>query len=527
MGYDAYTFNYSGWLDTTGANNFVRSYIYHKEELSETNLNMHWWAGCDVKANYTTNAKFTMTTTGTNASNRSITLDNQKWKGGAHPMIKDVDYNWARTTTSYTVKVTATLKPYGKSAGTATVSLTVPALKQYTLKFNSNGGTTYNDMTKFYNTTIQLPSTPRKTGYEFQGWATSNGGAVVYRGGANYTITKDATLYAVWKVTYIAPIIQGNVIGYRVSPDTASIPKEDSNGTMAYVEFTTNSGTNVNYDNSADIIYTASYTVNGGTSKNFSLTRKQNTYTYSGIIGSDGDFDVGTAYNIQVQVTNKSTSDTGAVDLITTATFTLPKQVYAIDIAADSRRVAFGGVASDSPDGNTRSDFGIEVYGHVAFKKDSSSSNNFGLWSSPFNNWALKIDDTDTYIYDKGASTTTTNNKLRNMSSIITTPTITKNSTNGGNCDISYVRAIKWGAIVQLQFIITGNTATASSSNFFVGMLPDGYKPAAYVSGVGFYGARAIVCRITTDGELMVRNTHSESVTPTEGIDFGLTYIVQ
>ena len=517
MGYDAYTFNYSGWLDTTGANNFVRSYIYHKEALSETTLNMHWWAGCDVKANYTTNAKFTMTTTGTNASNRSITLDNQNWKGGTHAMIKDIDYNWARTTTSYTVKVTATLKPYGKAAGTATVTLTVPALNQYQVTFNSTGGTATSWPKRPYGYKGTLPSVTR-TGYEFQGWATSNGGAVAYRGGDSYTVTKNIILYAVWKVTYVAPTVQGNVIGYRVSPDTASIPEEDSNGTMAYVEFTTNSGTNVNYDNTYTATYTSTPSPTSGSTPSITLTQTLNengTYTYKGVIGSENDFNISTTYNIQVQVTNHSTADTGTANLVTTATFTLPKQVYAIDVAANSRRVAFGGVATDG-----KTDFGIESYGNIYFKKDvPTSTTKIGLCYNSESFPLFSSDGTNAYIYDN------TKGKFRNMSSITTTLTITKNSTDGGNCTISNVQAIKWGTVVQLHFMITGNAATASGDNFFVGKLPDGYKPATYISGVAFYGARPIVCRITIDGELMVRNTYSESVTPTGGIDFGLTYI--
>jgi len=515
----SYSFVYGSYTSTTGGSNFVRPYIYYQITVTEDNVNCHWWAGCDVKSGWTTNAKFTMTTSVSDGSaiNRSVTLDNQGWKGGAHAMIKDIDYNWDRGTSSRTLTLKATLKPYGKSASTATLSITIPALNQYTVTFNSTGGTTCASQKRYYGYGVGLPA-PTRVGYEFLGWSTANDNTI---GSGDYpkttttmTVTKNITLYAAWKVTYVAPTVQGNVIGYRVSSETASIPREASDGTMAYIEFTTNSGTNVSYDNSADITYTASYAVNGGTAKDFTLIRKQNTYTYSGIIGSEGDFNIGTSYTIKVQVTNKSTSDTGAVDLITTTTFTLPKQVYAIDIAANSRRVAFGGVATDN-----QTDFGIESYGNIYFKRDvPTSTTKIGLCYNYESFPLFSSDGTNAFIYDN------TIGKFINMSSTLTAPTITKSS---GNCQISQIQARKWGPIVQLHFMIKSDSATASSGNFFVGTIQDGYKPAVYVSGVGFYGARAIVCRITTDGEIMVRNTYSDSVTPTEGIDFGLTYIVQ
>lgn len=540
MASGAYEFNYGSWTDTTGATNFVRAYIYHKETWANDKLNMHWWAGINVKSNYTTNAKFTMTTSATNASNRSATVDNMGYTGGSHAIIKDVDYNWPKKTTAYTVTVTATLKPYGKSASTVSISYTVPALTKYTITFNTKGGTACASQTNFYSYNITLP-TPTKTGYRFKGWSKTDGGAVAFNGGASYTVTANATLYAVWEVTYIAPILQGNVIGYRIStgtlPTYPNKPEEDAEGTYAYVQFNTNAGTNVDYS----ATYSATYISNNGSSTSFNLQREtnsDNTYTYYGIIQPTGGFDTGTAYNIKVQVTNKSTSATGSADLITTATFNLPKQVYAIDISADSRRIAFGGSATDSSSGTSRTDFGIEIYGNDALLKNPLTDTNtffrtnrsdtgvtvgfgigtngihHGIWSTSLNKWMIYSDGDHNYIYDSGGAA------YRRMSKEYATPSITRST--GGT--ISGQLAFTWGGFTQLYLYLTYTTSVAAGGNVFTGTL-NNYKPGCLVTGVGYYGAHAIICRINTAGNIVIRNSSSSAVTLSDGVAISLTYI--
>lgn len=407
----SYNFVYGSYTSTTGGSNFVRPYIYYQITVYEGKVNCHWWAGCDVKSGWTTNAKFTMTTSVSDgsASNRSATYDNQGWTGGPHAMIKDVDYNWNRGTSSKTLTIKATLKPYGKSESTATLSITIPALNQYTVTFNSTGGTACASQKRYYSYSVSLPK-PTRVGYEFLGWSIANDNTIdsgdYPKTTTTMTITKNITLYAVWKVTYVAPIIQGNVIGYRVSTETLPTypnkPEEDAEGTYAYVQFNTNAGTNVNYN----AAYSATYTSNNGSSTSVNLQRvtSNNTYTYYGIIKPTNGFDIGTAYNIKVQVTNESTDATGGVDLITTATFNLSKQIYAIDISADSKRVAFGASASDNSNpSNPRSDFGIEVAGSIEATGDISTTGNVRVT----NNLTLKNSNVVDFIIDQGTTTGT------------------------------------------------------------------------------------------------------------------------
>lgn len=113
-----------------------------------------------------------------------------------------VTYN--RTTSAQTKTLTAKIvNSTGYKNGTSTCSfaVTVPALPSYKVSYNANGGSgAPGAQTKWYGTTLKLSSTkPTRTGYTFQGWATSSGGSVAYAAGANYTSNSAVTLYAVWK----------------------------------------------------------------------------------------------------------------------------------------------------------------------------------------------------------------------------------------------------------------------------------------------------------------------------------------
>lgn len=80
---------------------------------------------------------------------------------------------------------------------------TIPAKASYTVSFNANGGSgAPGNQTKWYGETLTLSSTkPTRTGYTFQGWATSASGSVTYAAGGSYTANSGTTLYAVWKAS--------------------------------------------------------------------------------------------------------------------------------------------------------------------------------------------------------------------------------------------------------------------------------------------------------------------------------------
>lgn len=88
-----------------------------------------------------------------------------------------------------------------KGTLSASGSVSIPAKTSYTVSYNANGGSgAPSSQTKWYGTALTLSTTkPTRTGYAFQGWATSASGAVAYAAGASYTANAAVTLYAVWK----------------------------------------------------------------------------------------------------------------------------------------------------------------------------------------------------------------------------------------------------------------------------------------------------------------------------------------
>lgn len=112
---------------------------------------------------------------------------------------------WTRTHEDRTINCWAVIDRsdagYRPGKSTAWLTFTVPAKDHWTVSYNANNGSGAPDsQTKWRDENLTLSSTePTRTGYTFQGWATSAGGAVAYQPGANYTSNDALTLYAVWK----------------------------------------------------------------------------------------------------------------------------------------------------------------------------------------------------------------------------------------------------------------------------------------------------------------------------------------
>ena len=115
------------------------------------------------------------------------------------------DYRLDRRQGDYTVSYSARLRSDSsytsgaRSSGSG--SHKVGSLARHTVSYNANGGSgAPSAQTKWYGSTLTLSGTkPTRTGYTFQGWATSAGGGVAYQPGQGYGNDADITLYAVWK----------------------------------------------------------------------------------------------------------------------------------------------------------------------------------------------------------------------------------------------------------------------------------------------------------------------------------------
>lgn len=127
-----------------------------------------------------------------------------------------------------------------KGTAKATNWITVAAKTKYTVSYNSNGGSNAPGVqTKWHGEALTLSTVKAtRTGYTFQGWATSASGSVAYASGATYTGNANLTLYAVWKantysVTYNAnggtgaPTAQAKEHGKTLTLSSVKPTRED------------------------------------------------------------------------------------------------------------------------------------------------------------------------------------------------------------------------------------------------------------------------------------------------------------
>lgn len=92
-------------------------------------------------------------------------------------------------------------------------SASIPSLASYTISYNANGGKDApGNQTRWYGQSdfYLSDAIPSRTGYTFQGWATSSDGNVAYKQGQHYGGDSNLNLYAVWKInTYTVKFVNG------------------------------------------------------------------------------------------------------------------------------------------------------------------------------------------------------------------------------------------------------------------------------------------------------------------------------
>ena len=125
--------------------------------------------------------------------NETLTLSSTKPTRSGYTFV-----GWNTSSTAST----ASYKAGGSYTSNSAVTLyAVWAINMYVVKYDANGGSgAPSSQMKTYGKTLTLSSTkPTRTGYTFQGWATSKTSSVAYAAGASYTNNAAVTLYAVWK----------------------------------------------------------------------------------------------------------------------------------------------------------------------------------------------------------------------------------------------------------------------------------------------------------------------------------------
>jgi uncharacterized repeat protein (TIGR02543 family) len=84
-----------------------------------------------------------------------------------------------------------------------------PAPAQYTLTFDSTGGTAVAAITADEGTAVGRPGDPVKAGYVFTGWYSAASGGTEYAW--PYTLSADITLYAQWRAHTEPPPVPVNI----------------------------------------------------------------------------------------------------------------------------------------------------------------------------------------------------------------------------------------------------------------------------------------------------------------------------
>lgn len=201
---------------------------------------------------------------------RVITTEpNYSWSTTNQVKIATYTYNYTRGTSAVKRYLYASLADIDVVPGTmyASTTVSIPKLASYTISYNANGGSgAPSAQTKYYGKTLTLStSKPTRTGYTFQGWATSSTGAKAYNAGASYTANAGATLYAVWTAnTYTisynanggsgAPSAQTKTYGVTLKLSTTKPTKTNYN----FLGWATSSSAT-----SAQYASGANYTANG------------------------------------------------------------------------------------------------------------------------------------------------------------------------------------------------------------------------------------------------------------------------
>ena len=122
---------------------------------------------------------------------------------GEDTYTKEVVYGMAP---EYELPTELTKTGYSFKGWNGNVPTTMPAsdvtitalwtINQYSITFDSNGGSPVDTITKDYGSNVNAPVAPTKEGHTFAGWALSETATELVP--QDYKIVKDVTLYAKW-----------------------------------------------------------------------------------------------------------------------------------------------------------------------------------------------------------------------------------------------------------------------------------------------------------------------------------------
>lgn len=279
-----------------------------------------------------------------NANGGSGAPGNQtKWKDQTLTLSSTKPTRTGYSFLGWSTSSTATSASYTAGGSyTANAAATLYAVwkaNTYKVTYNANGGTgAPSAQTKTYGVTLTLSSVkPTRTNYTFKGWSTSASATTAsYQAGGSYTTNAALTLYAVWELTYKKPEISG-----------VSITRDET-GEIINVKFSWKTYANVS---SVCVIVESS---KGSTDYEVAATGMSGSGDET-ISGLDPEL----AYTVRIEVVDNK-------DTPWTVSRSLPGLVFAMDVKAKAKGVAFGKAAE--LDGYA--DFGYKVRHRTALEFD-------------------------------------------------------------------------------------------------------------------------------------------------------------
>ena len=332
----------------------------------------------------------------------------------------------------------------------------------YTVKYDANGGTgAPANQTKTYGVTLKLSTVkPTRTNYNFLGWGTSAAStSVAYAPGADYTGNSAITLYAIWSLAYVEPIIEITSLDRCTSSGTYT-----DDGTYAKIIFNWSTEYSVSSMTVEYKLSTSSSWISGG-----SISASGTSGTSQKIFG--GSLDSESQYDVKITVTDSNGSSI--------AIKTLGAMTFEIDFLSGGGGVSIGKPANKK---------GFEVAYNAYFDKsvyandrdlstliDTSSSQPS---SQTIDSLWLKIEETLSEIkkitpyiktssgYDKLALSSNSvylsnNNTLENFFLSFASPSFT----TVYNVNNNLIRAVRLGNIVLMQFSISMLDTTERTLN--------------------------------------------------------------
>ncbi|XFA98876.1 InlB B-repeat-containing protein [Candidatus Izemoplasma sp. B36] len=174
---------------------------------------------------------------------KQFTLEFVDWDGS---ILQTTDYDYATDLSGVTIS-NPTRTGYTFAGWDISVPATMPAndvtitatytINQYTISFQSNGGTSVSDITQNYNTAVSQPSNPTKTGYTFNGWYSDAGLT------QSYTFTtmpaQNITLYAKWTINQYTITFNSNggSVVSAITQDYGTVVTQPTNPTKVGYTF--------------------------------------------------------------------------------------------------------------------------------------------------------------------------------------------------------------------------------------------------------------------------------------------------